>query len=134
MGENAIAVADGKDGRNDLQTRAGRGGLHSLGVAEIALVHTVEDLELVVGQQNRRVTAAAGAFDQVQHPIGVLVDQQVRAAIDPALAEQRFCKVGGTARDARGNHEEGEHEGLKGGSEAMSQGSRHGDGLSRSGR
>lgn len=46
--ENAVAVADGEDGRNNLQPRPGRGGFHSPGVAEIAIVHAVENLELVV--------------------------------------------------------------------------------------
>ena len=64
VGEDAVAVADREDRRDDLEARAGRGRLHPVGVPEVALVHPVEDLELVVGQHDRRVAALRGPLEQ----------------------------------------------------------------------
>ena len=50
--QNAIAVADRENRRNQLDLGPGRGGFHFLHVAEVKVWHAVEDLKLVVGEQN----------------------------------------------------------------------------------
>ena len=59
MREVAVAVADREDRRDQLDPGPGRGRLHPLDVAEVEVGDPVEDLELVVGDQDRRVAVAA---------------------------------------------------------------------------
>ena len=81
----AVAVSDREDGRDELDAGLRRRRLDLLDVLEVIGRDAVEHLELVVGDQHRRVAVLLGPVDQRDHVLDRLVDLQVGAAIDPAL-------------------------------------------------
>ena len=81
-----VAVPDREDGGDQLDLGLRRRRLDTLRIVKVAVDHAVEDLQLVIGEQHRGVPVSAGTFDQRDDFVGGLIDLEVGAAIDPALA------------------------------------------------
>ena len=87
--EVAVAIADREDGGYQLDPGPGCRRLHLLDVSEVEVRDAIQNLELVVGDEHRRVTVLLRPIDQGDHVLDRLVDLQVGAAIDPPLGVAR---------------------------------------------
>ena len=102
LGEQTIAVADRENRGDQLELGLGRGGFHAFHVAKVEIGHSVKHLELVVGEYNARVAAAARSLEKCRQVVHRPIDLKVEATVEPALAVRRIerAEVGRTARSA----------------------------------
>ena len=92
MSEDAAAVAEGGDRGDDFQVEFGTEGFESLGVLEVVLGNTIENVELVVSQDDAVVADLGGSAEDGFDLGEVLGDLEVLLQVEPAAG--RRCGLG----------------------------------------